>query len=285
MKLSYIDLVNGFNDWCYDHSLDTRAQIVFFKILHLMNKSHWQEWTEVSNLRLMDLSGFANEATFIKHRDSLIELGFFEYKKGKKGQPNKYKLVEENFTKQKLKNTIKYTSQNYSTNNSISNSKNNSINNSTSYRHNKIKDEDKDEDINNITRINTRNIIAQNDKIIHEPKNETSENIFIKVPLISGEEYPITHDLIEEYRVLYPSVDIEQEMRKIRAWALSNPQKRKTNRGVLRFVNNWLSKEQDRGSSSSYQNVYNTSKFDNKAVFGKVGESNYGNSNYNEYPE
>ena len=35
---------------------------------------------------------------------------------------------------------------------------------------------------------------------------------------------------------------------------MSNPSKRKTRRGVLRFVTNWLSREQDKGGASQKVN-------------------------------
>lgn len=91
-KLKYIDYINAFNNWCYDHYLNKDVQIVFFKILHIMNLNKWEEWVEISNARLRDLSDFSNEKTFIRCRDKLIELGFIEYQKGKKGQPNRYRL-------------------------------------------------------------------------------------------------------------------------------------------------------------------------------------------------
>lgn len=62
-----------------------------------------------------------------------------------------------------------------------------------------------------------------------------------------GEEYPITRALVSEYASLYPAVDIMAELRKMRAWLLSNPKSRKTSTGMLRFVNTWLSREQDKG--------------------------------------
>jgi hypothetical protein len=40
----------------------------------------------------------------------------------------------------------------------------------------------------------------------------------------------------------YPRVDLEQESRKIIAWWFANPAKRKTKRGVKRFLNAWFSR-------------------------------------------
>lgn len=74
-----------------------KTQFVFLKILHLVNRRGWQEWTEISNKRLMEFSDICCETTFFRHRDRLVELGFIGYKKGKKGQPNKYKIIEKKF--------------------------------------------------------------------------------------------------------------------------------------------------------------------------------------------
>lgn len=129
MELTYLDLINGFNNWCEDNYLDIKSQIIFFKILHLMNRSGWKEWTQISNMRLMDFCGIESDKSFIRLRDKLIEVGFIEYQKGKKSQPNKYKLCTGNFEKVKQKYTVKYTGKKESTNDSI--------NDSTSVPHNK----------------------------------------------------------------------------------------------------------------------------------------------------
>ena len=68
-------------------------------------------------MALLDVN---REATFVSHRDKLIEAGLFEFKKGKKGSPNKYKICTVNFesTNSSIKSSI---------NSSISSSKKSSI--------------------------------------------------------------------------------------------------------------------------------------------------------------
>lgn len=56
---------------------------------------------------------------------------------------------------------------------------------------------------------------------------------------------------------LYPAVDVMQELRKMSSWSVDNPKKRKTKSGVRRFINAWLSKEQDKGGR--YRNQYSGS--------------------------
>ena len=38
----------------------------------------------------------------------------------------------------------------------------------------------------------------------------------------------------------------------MRGWCLANPSKRKTKRGVKKFINNWLSRQQDRGGTPGF---------------------------------
>ena len=71
-------------------------------------------------------------------------------------------------------------------------------------------------------------------------------------------EWRPTEALFAEYVRLYPNVDVKQQFNEMRSWCLSNPKKRKTKRGVTRFVNSWLGREQDKGyrrpaDNGSYQ--------------------------------
>lgn len=69
------------------------------------------------------------------------------------------------------------------------------------------------------------------------------------IPLNDGTEYPFTEADVVHWRGLFPAVDIEHHLRRMREWCLENPAQRKTKLGVRRFVNRWLSKEQDKGGN------------------------------------
>lgn len=83
-----------------------------------------------------------------------------------------------------------------------------------------------------------------------ELKKHSSTQPIIALPLNTGEEYPIDTEQAEEWAGLYPAVDVIQQLRAMRGWLNANPSKRKTKNGILRFVNTWLSKEQDRGGNT-----------------------------------
>lgn len=67
------------------------------------------------------------------------------------------------------------------------------------------------------------------------------------ITLNDGTEWKCPLADYEEYSRLYPGVDIDNAFREMRAWCNSNPTKRKTARGIKRFVNGWLSRQQDSG--------------------------------------
>ena len=72
-----------------------------------------------------------------------------------------------------------------------------------------------------------------------------------KLLLNDGTTWRPTVSLYEEYKRLYPAVDVDQEFRNMCGWCNSNATKRKTRGGIKRFVTNWLSKEQNRGARRS----------------------------------
>ena len=86
---------------------------------------------------------------------------------------------------------------------------------------------------------------------------------------------PLTGDLTFELRksqtdkwiTLYPSVDLASEVNKMIGWLDANPTKKKTKTGIIRFMNTWLSKEQDRGG-----NVQPISQTDNSQFIDQTNE-------------
>lgn len=81
-------------------------------------------------------------------------------------------------------------------------------------------------------------------------ENENA-NVFIRLQLNDKSLFPIFDDDLVKYRDLYPAVNVEQELRNMVGWIDGNPTKRKTKTGIKKFVNSWLSKEQDQGGRRS----------------------------------
>ena len=96
-----------------------------------------------------------------------------------------------------------------------------------------------------------RNTSASSDKE-NRSQHSTMPSV-IELILNDKSLFPIHQDDIDLWSELYPSVDIMQELRKMKGWLDSNPTKRKTKNGIKRFINSWLSREQDRGYPKQYQ--------------------------------
>jgi len=70
--------------------------------------------------------------------------------------------------------------------------------------------------------------------------------VFLSLPLNDGSLHAITEANVAHWSVLYPSVDVRQEIRKMAGWCESNPRNRKTRGGIGRFITGWLAREQDK---------------------------------------
>ena len=113
---------------------------------------------------------------------------------------------------------------------------------------------------------------------LEESSNDDSScpppEIFITIPLNDKTEYLIDISMIEEWKNLFPKIDVEQCLRNIRAWNLSHPKERKTKAGILKHVTGWLAREQDKGGNGN-ENSSNRPGFTGGArqALGKAGNA------------
>ena len=74
--------------------------------------------------------------------------------------------------------------------------------------------------------------------------------IAILLVLNDRSEFAVTQEQVSEWRGLYPAVDVMQELRSMKGWLSANPERRKTRSGIVRFINGWLSRTQNRSGSA-----------------------------------
>lgn len=67
--------------------------------------------------------------------------------------------------------------------------------------------------------------------------------------LNTGETYEPEQADILAWQKAYQAVDVYQELNAMESWLDANPTRRKTKRGIKRFINSWLSRAQDKGGS------------------------------------
>lgn len=89
----------------------------------------------------------------------------------------------------------------------------------------------------------------------------------ILLPLNDKSFYDVPLDKIALWKETYPGVNVEQELKRMTAWLDANPTRRKTKRGITKFINGWLSREQDRGGT--YKNSERNQKADVEAALAR----------------
>lgn len=80
--------------------------------------------------------------------------------------------------------------------------------------------------------------------------SEPEEAPVVKIPLNDKSEYPIYQRDIEKWQAVYQAVDVMDQVQRMPLWFEANPAKKKTAKGILRFINSWLAKEQDHGGAA-----------------------------------
>jgi hypothetical protein len=70
------------------------------------------------------------------------------------------------------------------------------------------------------------------------------------LPVVGRDEpdYGVAVSMVEGYQESYPGVDVIAQLREMKSWLRSNPTKMKTRRGLPRFINGWLAKEQNKAA-------------------------------------
>lgn len=68
----------------------------------------------------------------------------------------------------------------------------------------------------------------------------------VMLPLNDKSFFGIRQEQIDKWSLLYPSVDVLSELRKMIGWLEGNPKNKKTKSGIGRFVNGWLARQQDK---------------------------------------
>lgn len=125
---------------------------------------------------------------------------------------------------------------------------------------------ERNKEYNNI--YNNTNVLFPQSDVKHLPA----------LPLNDGSEYSLSESEVENYKMCFPAVDVEQSIREMYSWCYSNPKNRKTRNGIKRFINSWLSKEQNRAPRTKQPESYihggNTLE-DVVAKYGE-GEAYYG---------
>ncbi len=73
------------------------------------------------------------------------------------------------------------------------------------------------------------------------------------------ERFEVTQSMLDEWSETFQNVDVMQHLRQMYSWSNANPTRRKTKRGMPRFIVNWLAIEQDKSHRSARPGLKPTS--------------------------
>ena len=106
--------------------------------------------------------------------------------------------------------------------------------------------DDKETKNNNLKNNNFKN---NNCYVCPESESSTPDYSGILLPLVDKSEYNVPLAKIEQWQQAFPAVNVEQELQKMIAWLNANPARRKSRKGIERFIVSWLTRSQDNGGS------------------------------------
>ena len=213
--MSYISEILAFQGFVQDKSLSSGQIALWYALMYINNRSQWQEWFTVANKSLESNSGLSRQG-ILKARNALKQFGLLDFQtRGTKSTA--YKLIA-------ISNSSQSGCQNSSQNSSQDGCRDGCQNSSTLNRQDK----------------------NRQDKMSYPPISPETE---IELPLNGNGSYSVSKEQAEEWKKLYPAVDIAQQLRNMKGWLDANPDRRKTKQGILRFITGWLSREQDKGSN------------------------------------
>lgn len=75
--------------------------------------------------------------------------------------------------------------------------------------------------------------------------------VIASLMLRDGTRYDVAENDAEQYRQLYPALDIDRELREMEQWCMDHPSGRKTRGRVSCFIDSWLNRNQKRAESAA----------------------------------
>ena len=92
------------------------------------------------------------------------------------------------------------------------------------------------------------------------------EKPVISLPLKDGTLFDVEPVFYEMCKSTYKNVNVEQELKEMCMWLISNESKQKTRRGIKKFINGWLSRSNKApkpkvDNRESFQSLHDNVKF------------------------
>lgn len=281
----YIDEIKAFYKKIEENPLSTGQIALWHALMYIDNKTYWAEWFSVANTIIEMYSGLSRTG-IQKARNELKKMGFIDFKpNGTKATLYKITILDtetyqdsNNLVANQCQDSVQVSNQKETVEKQINGGLvaenkqsggslvTNQCQVSDSLVANQCQDSgslvtnsvengstliDKDKDIRLKTK--TKELKDVSSEPEETPATEPTSPTVAEIVLNDKSKAKITQAEVDQWKKLYPAVDVLQELRKMTAWCEANPTKRKTKRGIKAFIVNWLSREQDKGKTGSTQ--------------------------------
>lgn len=101
---------------------------------------------------------------------------------------------------------------------------------------------------NKANKTNKANTLCKNEQTTQSKNEEIlTEYVF---PCRDGSEYILTKELYNIFRSTYRELSLDALLRSMVTWTAVNPTKRKTQKGMSKFIDGWLKREQSKNSEA-----------------------------------
>jgi len=230
--MKYLSEIKAFYDRLEIEPLTTSQIALWHALMHMANKSGWKDSFTVAIVVLEIKTGLKKQA-ILNARIALKNKGLIDFKSRNSNLSAVYtinSLIDYNSASFKKAQT-----------NTQTDTQTNTQTNTQTDTINRLRLDKTRQDKTNSQTLRVCNEL-QSTSLLSEPA-------VISLTLNDKSEYLIYSADIKEWSELYQSVDVISELRKMKGWLDSNPQRRKTKKGIKRFINSWLCREQDKGKT------------------------------------
>lgn len=235
--MNYLSEILAFYNWLEMNPMPASAIDLWHALLYTANKSGWASEFSAPISILKIRTGLNKDAIY-RARNTLTQMGLIEYRTRGGNQSAVYKLYSIVSVKPTQGATQTATQEGLVSEIATQTATHTASQTAT---------QPASQPASQTATINKLNKTKQN-KINDMPGTKCSEPVAV-LPLKDGTEYEISVESFEEFVSAYPEINVLSEMRKMRAWCLSNPANRKTRRGIMKFINGWLGRAKPESSN------------------------------------
>ena len=125
----------------------------------------------------------------------------------------------------------------------------------------------KNADISKQSKVEKSKVEKSKEKDVCAELRGSSAPPVAELPLNDGSLFPVYAPDASKWSMLYPAVNVLQELRKMTGWLDANPKRRKTKAGIRSFITGWLAREQDRGGAAPARPAYRSKNEERNAQF------------------